>query len=85
MNNFSIIGRFLGFSYICNNKICIKLNINSPLRKNMEIEVETTYDKNIEKLNYNDILGIKGYIEKNESNVSLFCTKIVWLPKKYNK
>lgn len=82
MNQFSIVGRCLSINKLNSNKYIINIISSSPLHKNIKIPIHISKSNFITKIKEDDLLGIKGVIDIQESDIIFIASKIIWLPEK---
>ena len=85
MNNFSLIGKFNKFDIINDSYVKLFIDSSSPTKKNLLISITTSNKKSIYKLQKGDLLGIKGFIDIQDTMVTLIASNITWISKTKNK
>lgn len=82
MNNFSIVGRCLNIRKLNPNNYIINIISTSPMHKNITIPIYISKSNFINKIKENDLLGINGVIDIQDSNIIFIASKVIWLPEK---
>lgn len=82
MNNFSIVGRFLNIKKLNSNNYIINIISSSPIHKKITIPITISKSNYINKLKENDLLGINGVIDIQDSDIIFIASKVIWLPEK---
>lgn len=80
MNNFSIVGRCLNITKLDSSKYIINIMSSSPIHKNIKIPISISKSNYINKIKENDLLGINGVIDIQDSDIVFIASKIIWLP-----
>lgn len=82
MNQFSIIGKCLNINKLDSNKYIINIISSSPIHKNITIPITVSKSNYINKIKENDLLGINGIIDIQDSAIVFVASKVIWLPEK---
>lgn len=82
MNQFSIIGKCLNINKLDSNKYIINIISSSPIHKNITIPITVSKSNYINKIKENDLLGINGIIDIQDSDIIFIASKVIWLPEK---
>ena len=82
MNQFSIIGKCLNINKLDSNKYIINIISSSPMHKNITIPITVSKSNYINKIKENDLLGINGIIDIQDSAIIFVASKVIWLPEK---
>lgn len=80
MNNFSIVGKCLNINKLNANKYIINILSTSPMHKNITIPIYISKSNFINKIKENDLLGINGVIDIQDSDIVFVASKVIWLP-----
>ncbi|MGI6608811.1 MAG: hypothetical protein ACOX1F_07590 [Erysipelotrichaceae bacterium] len=80
MNKFSIVGKCLNITKLDSNKYIINIISNSPMHKNITIPIRISKSNYINKIKENDLLGINGVIDIQDSDIVFVASKVIWLP-----
>lgn len=82
MNNFSIVGKCLNINKLNQNNYIINIISTSPTHKNITIPIYISKSNFINKIKENDLLGINGVIDIQDSDIIFIASKVIWLPEK---
>lgn len=82
MNNFSIIGRCKNIKRLNQNNYIINIISKSPLNESIIVPIHISKNIYIKKIKANDLLGINGFIDIQDSVIIFLASKIIWLPSK---
>lgn len=80
MNNFSIVGKCLNINKLNQNNYIINIISTSPTHKNITIPIYISKSNFINKIKENDLLGINGVIDIQDSDIIFIASKVIWLP-----
>lgn len=80
MNNFSIVGKCLNINKLNHNNYIINIISTSPTHKNITIPIYISKSNFINKIKENDLLGINGVIDIQDSDIIFIASKVIWLP-----
>lgn len=80
MNNFSIVGKCLNINKLNPNNYIINIISTSPTHKNITIPIYISKSNFINKIKENDLLGINGVIDIQDSDIIFIASKVIWLP-----
>ena len=80
MNNFSIVGKCLNINRLNSNNYIINILSTSPMHKNITIPIYISKSNFINKIKENDLLGINGVIDMQDSDIIFVASKVIWLP-----
>ena len=80
MNKFSIVGKCLNINKLNQNNYIINIISTSPTHKNITIPIYISKSNFINKIKENDLLGINGVIDIQDSDIIFIASKVIWLP-----
>lgn len=79
MNNFSIIGKCKNINKIDSNNFIMNIITSSTKNKEILIPIRILKSTYLNKIKENDLIGVHGTIDVQDSNILFFATKIIWL------
>ena len=80
MNKFSIVGKCLNINKLNLNNFIINIICTSPTYINITISFYISKINFINKIKENDLLGINGVIDIQDSDIIFIASKVIWLP-----
>ena len=79
MNKFSIVGKCLNINKLNQNNYIINIISTSPTHKNITIPIYISKSNFINKIKENDLLGINGVIDIQDSDIYFFIFQFLLL------
>lgn len=79
MNNFSLVGKFQQTTTLNKSNSQLILQTTSPYQKKINLPISIINEPLIDKIKKNDLLGIKGFIDNDQGQITLVASKIIWL------